>query len=147
MLSSFNFQRVFWCTLILMCAVAGAPTGAPQKLKAGDVVARHLESIGSAKARDAVKTRIIVGTSQVIFRTTPSGQAIGRAVLASEGAKQLIGMSFPTPVYPREQMGYNGNSFMAAFVTPGVRSVFGSFVMTNDVIFRQGLITGTLSSA
>jgi hypothetical protein len=131
---------------LLFIAVTSPSLTAPEKIKPADVVARHLESIGSAPARDSVKTRIIVGTSQVIFRTEPSGQAIGRAVLASEGSKQLLGMSFPTPVYPREQLGFNGNTFVAAFVTPGVRSVLGNFLMTNDVIFKQGLMGGTLSS-
>jgi len=116
-------------------------------MKTEEVLTKHLESIGSAKARASVTTRIISGTSQVIFRTPPPGQAIGKAVLASEGIKSLVGMSFPSPVYPREQLGFNGTSFMAAFVTPGVRSVLGNFLMTNDLVFKQGLIGGTLSSA
>jgi len=118
-----------------------------QKMNGGEVIARHLESLGSANARAAITTRIMSGTSQVIFRTTPAGQAVGKAVLASEGVKNLFGMSFPSPVYPREQLAYNGISFMAAFATPGTRSVLGSFLMTNDVIFKQGLMCGTLSSA
>ena len=118
-----------------------------QKLKPEEVVTRHLESIGSAKERGAIKTRIISGTSQVVFRTTPVGQAVGRAVLASEGIKNLIGMSFPSPVYPREELGFNGNSFIAAYSTPGTRSSLGSFLMTHDLIFKQGLMGGTLSSA
>lgn len=138
--------RALFVSPFLLIGVISQSLAAPEKMKPGDVVARHLESIGSTKARDSVKTRIIVGTSQVIFRTEPSGQAIGRAVLASEGFKQLVGMSFPTPVYPREQLGFNGNTFVAAFVTPGVRSVLGNFLMTNDVIFKQGLMGGTLSS-
>lgn len=118
-----------------------------EKIKAEEVVARHLESIGPAKARAAITTRVISGTSQVIFRTPPPGQAIGRAVLASEGLKTLVGMSFPTPIYPREQLGFNGDSFMAAFATPGVRSALGNFLMTHALIFKQGLMSGTLSSA
>jgi len=48
------------------------------------------------KERAAISTRIISGTAQVIFRTTPVvGQAIGKAVQASENTKQLFGMSFP----------------------------------------------------
>jgi hypothetical protein len=131
----------------LILSSASQSASVAEKMKAEDVVAKHLESIGSAKARAAITTRIISGTSQVIFRTPPPGQAIGRAVLASEGVKSLFGMSFPSPVYPREQLGFNGNSFMAAFVTPGVRSVLGSFLMTHDLIFKQGLMGGTLSSA
>lgn len=117
------------------------------KLKTEEILAKHLESIGSAKARGAVTTRIIAGTSQVIIRTTPPGQAVGKAVLASEGVKSLFGMSFPSPVYPREQLGFNGSSFMAAFSTPGVRSGLGNFLMMHDIIFKQGLMAGTLSSA
>ena len=122
-------------------------SSANDKLKAEEVVAKHLESIGSAKARAAVTSRIIAGTSQVIFRTPPPGQAVGKAVLASEGIRSLIGMSFKSPVYPREQLGFNGNSFIAAFVTPGVRSSLGSFLMTHTLVFKQGLMGGTLSSA
>ncbi len=134
--------------LTIACALLAAPPkSSAQKLKAEEVVARHLESIGSAKDRAAVTTRIIAGTSQVIFRTPPPGQATGRAVLASEGIKNLIGMSFPSPVYPREELGFNGNSFIAAYVTPGTRSSLGSFLMTHDLIFKQGLMGGTLSSA
>jgi hypothetical protein len=133
-------------TSLLAISGAGAFSHA-QKLTPSQVVAKHLDSVGSTKARAAVTTRIIAGTSQVIFRTEPAGQAIGRAVLASEGAKNLLGMSFPSPVYPREQFGFNGTSFMAAFVTPGVRSVLGSFLMTNEIIFKQGLMGGVLSAA
>lgn len=119
---------------------------ATQKLTAEEVIARHRDAIGTTKARAAIRTRIISGTAQVIFRTTPSGQAIGKAVLASEGIKQLFGMSFPSPVYPREQLTFNGVSFMAAFATPGARSVLGNFLMTNDAIFKQSLMCGVLSA-
>jgi len=132
--------------LALLALVVPAKPSA-QKLKPEDVVTRHLESIGSAKARAAVRTRIISGTSQVVFHTTPIGQAVGRAVLASEDTKSLLGMSFPSPVYPREQLGFNGSAFMAAYILPGSRSALGSFLMTHSLIFKQGLMGGTLSSA
>src|SRR5712671_6261167 len=131
--------------VLLTFVLAGPTSSSAQKIKPEDIVAKHLEAIGPSKAR--ASARIIAGTSQVIFRTPPPGQAIGRAVLASDGPKNLIGMSFPSPVYPREELGFNGNSFVAAFVTPGVRSVLGNFLMTHDLIFKQGLIGGALSSA
>jgi len=120
---------------------------AVDKLKPEELIEKHLESIGTEKARSAIKTRIIAGTSQVIFRTAPVGQSYGRAVFASEGVKNLIGMSFHSSVYPREEFGFNGNSFIAAFVTPGVRSSLGSFLMNHNVVFKQGLMGGTLSTA
>jgi len=137
---------IFATPLVALCLVS-LPSSATDKMKPDDLVAKHLESIGTASARSSIVTRIIAGTSQVIFRTPPPGQATGRAVLASEGNKSLIGMSFPSPVYPREELGFNGNSFVAAYVTPGVRSSLGGFLMTHDLIFKQGLMGGTLSSA
>lgn len=137
----------FLVIVLAVLSLANASLSATDKITPEELVARHLESIGTAKARASVTSRIIAGNSLVIFRTPPPGQATGRAVLASEGPKSLIGMSFPSPVYPREQLGFNGNSFMAAYVTAGVRSALGNFLMTHALVFRQGLMGGTLSTA
>lgn len=132
---------------LLLVGSVRSSSAPSEKMKPEDLVARHLESIGPTKERASIKTRIIAGTSQVIFRTPPPGQATGRAVLASEGTKSLLGMSFPSPIYPREELGFNGNTFVAAYVTPGVRSALGNFFMTHDLVFKQGLVGGTLSTA
>ncbi len=132
---------------MMVSLYADAPSSASEKMTPEELVTRHLASIGTAKARASNNTRIIAGTSLVVFRTPPPGQAAGRAVLASQGSKNLIGMSFPSPVYPREQLGFNGNSFIAAFVTPGTRSALGNFLMTHQMIFKEGLMGGTLSTA
>jgi hypothetical protein len=141
-----GIRRAMVCGALVCFLVASVPSAPAQKLTAEEVIARHLEAIGAAKARAAITTRIISGTAQVIFRTSPAGQAVGKAVLASENTKRLFGMSFPSPVYPREQLTFNGVGFMAAFATPGNRSVLGNFLMTNDAIFRQGLMCGVLSA-
>ena len=135
-------------TLLSLCVVFfGYPVHAISKLTIEEVVAKHLESIGSAQSRKTATTRIISGRSFVVFRTAPTGQASGKAVLASDGPKNLIGMSFYSPVYPGEQFSFNGHSYLSAFVTPGVRSSLGSFLMIHDFIFKHGLMGGTLSSA
>lgn len=133
-------------TAVILLTVFGGRPAAAQKMTAEQLIVRHRDAIGAEKARAAVQTRIISGTAQVIFRTAPAGQAIGKAVLASEGARQLFGMSFPSPIYPREQLTFNGASFMAAFATPGTRSVLGNFLITNDAIFKQSLMCGVLSA-
>ena len=120
---------------------------ATDKLTLEQVLTKHLDSIGSAQNRRAVTTRIISGTSLVVFRTDPTGQASGKVVLASDGPKNLMGMSFYSPVYPREQFSYNGVNSNAAFVTPGVRSSLGSFLTIHEFILKHGLMGGTLSSA
>src|SRR5205807_8861579 len=143
-----KFSFVIVClAIILVFAPANSSSSVIEKITPDELVAKHLESIGSSKARNSLKTRVISGMAQVIFHTAPVGQAVGKVVLASEGTKTLLGFSFPTPVYPREHLGFNGNHFMAAFVTPGVRSVLGNFLMAHDLVFKQGLMGGTLSSA
>jgi hypothetical protein len=144
---SISLSMIFLPLVLLVFGSINASSSNLEKMKPEELVAKHLESIAPAQALAKIKTRIIAGTSQVIFRTDPEGQASGRAVLASEGRKNLLGMSFPTPVYPREQLVFDGDNFVAAFVTPGVRSVLGNFLMTNQAIFKQGLMGGTLSSA
>lgn len=133
--------------LALSVLLPSPKSQATDKLTIEEVLSKHLESIGSAQNRKAVTTRIISGTSFVVFRTDPSGQASGKAVLASDGAKNLIGMSFYSPVYPREQFSYNGSNSNAAFVTPGVRSSLGSFLAMHEFILKHGLMGGTLSAA
>ena len=139
--------RFLTTILLVLFLLITSQRSAADQITPEVLVSRHLESIGTNEARTAITSRIIAGTSTVVFRTEPKGQAGGRVVMASEGARNLLGMSFPSPVYPREQFGFNGTSFMAAFVVPGVRSSLGSFLMTHNVIFKQGLMGGTLSSA
>ena len=136
----------FLALALLAPCLGKTSTSAADKLTTEQLVAKHVESIGIAKA-GAASTRIFSGNSLVIFRTPPPGRATGRAVLASQGLKSLIAMSFPSPIYPREQLGFDGKSFTAAYTTPGVRSSLGSFLMTHDLIFKQGLMGGTLTTA
>jgi len=140
-------QRVIGFAIVLLVIPSPAFPNRVEKLTATEVIQRHLESVGASSVRDAVKTRIISGNSLVVFRTVPTGQASGLGVLASEGNKNLIGMSFRGPVYPREEFAFDGSSFLAAFVTPGVRSSLGSFLMQQNGIFKNGLMGGILSSS
>lgn len=142
-----GFLLILLAAALMVSLYADARSSASQKMMPEELVAKHLASIGTAKARASINTRIIAGTSLVIFRTPPPGQATGRAVMASQGSKNLIGMSFPNPVYPREQLGFDGSSFVAAYVTPGNRSALGNFLMTHQMIFKEGLMGGTLSTA
>src|SRR3989442_3633939 len=138
------FVILCW-TIILVFGPANSTSSVIEKMTPEELVAKHLESIGSSQARSSLKTRVISGTAQVIFHTAPVGQAVGKAVLASEGTKTLLGFSFPTPVYPREHLGFNGNRFMAAFVTAGVRALLWHFFLCIDIVFLPRVIGGELS--
>lgn len=138
-------KLVLLAAACLVAAGAAAPAAA-QKMKAEEVVAKHLESVGPAAARAAVKNRTAVGTVVITFRE-PAGQLSGAAVMSSHGEKSLIGMSFDNPSYPHEKVGFDGKDVSVTFVRPGRRSTLGDFLMQHKSIIKQGLVGGTLSDA
>lgn len=143
--------RAAFKRLLLGAVIASLPFGAAarpaDKMRAEDVVAKHLEAVGGAEARAAVKNRVILGTVVVAFRTPSAGQAPGRAVLASEGEKNLIGMVFEEVNYPQDKVGFDGKDVSVSYVRPGRRSALGDFLLMHNSVVKQGLVGGVLSSA
>lgn len=131
----------------LLTPLAASVASADEKMRPEEVVAKHLDSIGTAEARRAVKNRVVVGTSKFSYRAKGVGQTTGTVVLASEGGKSLIGMEFPEQDYPHERMGFDGRKFYAAYIRPGVRTILGEFLYTRNDMFREGLVGGTLNQA
>lgn len=113
-----------------------------------DVVAKHLESIGTVEARRAVRNLVASGTVVFNIRSGGKGQAGGASLVASEGEMNLLKMVFQSsPTYPHELLSYDGKEFGAVHIRPGARSPLGEFLMSHDAVFKQGLIGGTLSTA
>ncbi|HLG15349.1 MAG TPA: hypothetical protein VJH03_12720 [Blastocatellia bacterium] len=136
--------------ILFLAGVLFATTSAPasmydDKMKPEDLIAKHLESIGSAQARAAAVTREITGKAVVTFRQGGRGQLYGDARLLSDHASTLTSMIFDNIDYPHEKMGYDGKRLTVTQVKPGVRSLFGRYLLTNQVPFSEGLIGGTLS--
>ncbi len=138
------------CLMICLGLLFAAPVArvvADEKMKPEELVAKHLESIGSAEARASVKTRLILGISRYLRRGPGGGSTEGRAVLASENEKNMIGMKFAVPGYDIESMGFDGKNLTVGYAAPGVRSVLENFLRNHESTFKQGLLGGTLTSA
>lgn len=112
-----------------------------------EIIAKHLESIGPAETLSSINSRIIVGVAVVTFREPGTGQVGGRAVLASEGDKSMLGIVFDNTNYPHEKVGYDGDDITASYIRPGVRSTLGDFLVTHTAILKHGLLGGALTSA
>jgi len=122
-------------------------TSLAQKLTAEEVIAKHLESLGSAEARASVKSRVMQGTVLATVRIGGAGELKGGAVMASQGPMSLIGLIFGTQDYGNEKMAFDGNKLTLGELRPGTRTRLGGFFLTHDIIFKEGLIGGTLSTA
>src|SRR5918911_3221653 len=143
-----TFIYALAATLLLLATSMPSTTLAVDKMTAEDVVAKHLEAIGSAAARSSEHSRVAVGTARAIFKARNSSGAIdGRAVFGSVNRKVLFGLGFSAPNYPGEKFGFDGKKFTVGYLTPGVRSSLGNFLLANSTIFKEGLMGGTLSSA
>lgn len=132
---------------IAAARVATIPVTAEQKIKPEELIAKHLESIGTAEARAAARNRIITGVSELTLKQGGSGNLLGSALMASEGDKNLLMMAFDRPDYPAEKIGYNGHKLGVQPIRPGVRSPLGEFFRTHEEMFKEGLVGGTLSQS
>ncbi|REJ77462.1 MAG: hypothetical protein DWQ47_13870 [Acidobacteria bacterium] len=133
--------------LAIAVPIVFASGNARDKMEAEELAAKHVASIGTEEARKNISSITIAGTTKAVFKGRGTGETSGLVVLASQGRKNLIGMKFPTPDYPHERMGYDGDDFSVAFVVPGQRSELGEFMKTNDKTFKTGILGGALSSS
>lgn len=118
-----------------------------QKMKAEDVIAKHLDSIGTAEKRQAVKSQLTVGDATVKYIAPKNQNLQGRIVMASAGEKNFLGLNLNATDYPQEKFSFDGAKSKVAYTRLGVRSVLGNFVLTNDQLLEQSLLGGTLSTS
>jgi hypothetical protein len=118
-----------------------------EKMKAEDIVAKNLDSIGTSESRLKIKNMAITGT---VNFSQGSGQSIpssGNFAFASEGSKRLFGMAFNVEIYPFEKISYDEKKVKVAFGRPGVRSALGEYLTRYSEIIKEGLFSGTLSNS
>lgn len=137
------------CLMLFICVgLANAVPNPPEKMKPEDVVAKHLASIGTPEDIAAAKTRILTGEDKARIKlATTVREVSGPAQFASDGNKVLLAMIFNASNYPYEKAAFNGDKFTIAGLPTGGRSSFANFLMSQEVIFKHGLIGGSLSSA
>jgi len=134
--------------LLLLSPLYGAKHAQAQKLKADEIIAKHLEALGGAETLQSVSNRVSLGTVVVTFKEPGTGQLGGRVVLASEGPKSMMAMTFENATnYPLERIAYDGKDVSGGYVHPGSRSSLGDFLLTHQAILKQGLWGGELSQA
>ena len=117
-------------------------------MKPEDIVAKHLDSIGTAQARGAAKSRVVEGTVTYRILVGGAGNSDGKSVLVSENEKLHFMMKLNNTQYRGEQFIYDGNKDEISFSNANQsRSAFGDFVRLQDIVLREGLLGGTLSTA
>jgi hypothetical protein len=140
-----NFPfALFGSFCVLLCLATLAPA---QKLKPDEIVAKHLDSIGTGEARSAAKSRLAVGRAVVTFITQKNQKAEGRIVMASSGEKNFLGLNLNAMDYPGEKFSFDGANAKVATVINGQRSFFGNFIGSNNLILKDSLMGSALASS
>jgi hypothetical protein len=138
----------FWTLCVLLLTIALSLRGRAADMKPEELVAKHLDSIGTAEARAALKSKVVQG--KLIFKILVGGGGTveGSWGRVSEQNKSNFVMRFGTGNYRGEQFVYDGNkTYIAADTASQRRSRFGDFVHSQDYIIREGLLGGELSTA
>jgi hypothetical protein len=134
-------------TLAMLVGFAPVSSARQEKLKPEQLIAKHLESIGASEKLKEVKTRSTAGATHVDFRVGGQASLNGQGNIVSEANAVRAGFNFPALEYPGEQLGFDGEKVMVGQVSPGNRSPLGRFLYENEVLLREGLLFGSLSTS
>ena len=142
-----SHTKPFATLAISILLISSMAFSMPQKMKPEEVVAKHLDAVGPADARAALKTMVSSGTVNVTFKGRGTNKMVGTAALASDASKNLVSMVFENADYPFERIGYNGQKVTGVEIKPGERTPLVNFLLAYDEIISQGLVGGVLSTS
>jgi len=143
-----NKARLILPIVFFVAAFASIlPARADDKLKPEDLVAKHLDSIGTAEARARVNGTRIKGTSSVAVRLCGEGQVDGQVLMASVDNANLINMTFEVAAFSQEALRFDGKRLATSQLKPGSRTCLAQFFLENEVLFKEGLVGSVLSES
>ena len=135
--------------IVVICMWVAALAGAmAADTKAEDLVTQHLDSIGTAEARAAVKALAVQGTLRFKVMTGGAGETTGTWQRLSEERKSKFVMKFGDNKWWGEQFVFDGDKASFAMANSAHQwSALGSFVAGHDNIIKEGLLNGELGTA
>jgi hypothetical protein len=134
-------RLVIHCVLIVFVSGVAAAGTNPD-----EVVAKNLNSIGTADARSAVKSRAVQGSLQFKILLGGRGGTPGLWQLLSEPNKTNVVLKFGGRDWWGERFVCDGEkTSFAAATTSKIRSAAGEFMHSHDFILKDGLLGGELS--
>jgi outer membrane lipoprotein-sorting protein len=139
-------KYIFAAAAVLVTSLVLVPIAtAQEKLKAEEIVEKHLAAVASTEKRSGIRSIVAAGEVRVENIAQKNQQGVGRFVMASEGPKMYIGMRLNAADYQQEKMVFDGQKLDVA-MAQGSRSLLGSFIHSNSGVLSNGLFSGVLST-
>jgi len=148
---------VSFAWMMMAAATSLAGDKAPG-LTAADVIARHLESIGTAEARAAAGGRAVKGPVKYVRKPVRSEESdlfagrptslVAPLTVASGGPRYLIAVEYGWKDYPLDRIVYDGKKVKnARMLSPGNYTVLAGLLNDNQYLLKAGLLGGPLTTA
>lgn len=132
---------------ILLVVLALPPAGAVDKLKPEELIAKHLEALGTPEARARFETFIANGTVTMGGVVgAGAGELTGKITILSTGGKMRVGMEFPSKSFPGDHYAFDGKEVTVSTIQAGTRSFVGAFLYQNPNLISEGLLSGALTT-
>lgn len=144
-MSKLHSQSFACFSLLFLCLLASVVVVKADDPKPEEIIAKHLDSIGTKEKREAVRNRIAAGVSRFASKL-PDRKTVGKAVIVSDANNLFFVSSFSSQEYPFEKIGYFDGKVSLPFVTAGAKSPLGAFIADHNKILSSGLFAGTISS-
>ena len=144
-----RFAHRLWVSFVFVFFMnsLAAPLFGGEKMDIDALVAQHLNAIGSAEARAAAKTRVVRGLASYRQVVGGSGRVNGQMGLVGDANKVRFMLKLAEQDYKGENFAFDGDQVQVAFSNSRhTRSAFGSFVLSQGGMLREGLLGGTLST-
>lgn len=139
-----TMKRLAMCVcLLLLCGVGAAQD---KKIELPELISRHQEAIGTAAARNAIKSRFAAGTVEYVSRLGSSTPMQGTIGMVSLSPKLRYSIKFTNQQYPGEQLAYDGKHLETGVQQGGRRTALGLFIQQQDMPVKDGLLGGVLST-
>jgi hypothetical protein len=133
--------------LVFLAVVGSSISLSAADIKSDELVAKHLDAIGSPDARKNLKTRVVQGKATYRLLAGGSGAIDGKFVFASEGQKSNLLFKINANGYLGEQFICDGNKLsVAGTYSDKSRSDFGDFILGEDIGLRENLLGGAWSA-
>ncbi len=120
---------------------------AEDKLKPGDLIAKHLRRLAAPELLQKRDSSIARGFCE--FKVVVGGAAMltGETLLLSDGRDLSEQLQFGLADYPAEHYVVKDGDVSVAYTTPGRRSPLGEFLLAQNAILKEGLFGGVLTTA
>jgi hypothetical protein len=134
--------------VLLLFLAAATPAFPGEKPSANDVIAKSAEAFAPADLRVPAQGRELECRATWRIVVGGSGGLQGECLLQSRDKKFHLNSDFHNSAYPGEDILYTGEgSPIIRQLSPGKRSVLGSFIYSNLAIVRSGVFGGVLTTA